>query len=239
LLVREVGAAAVGLAATHDDLSTVYEAPAVCAAHFHTGGIVPRDWCPSLRRWSRVRPRYVPYISPGAHYDTGGRPSDNAWLVCEPDCSSLPGLSAFVRTYRVRVVCVIGRYGRVVDDIPGSGDRSPRVTFSDGNLHMDFNERMVIFDHRPASLRNRITLNPDESDILGALVEQRGETLSAEQLAEIVWGQTNQELAKRSVKVVARLQMALRQTDLAECPIENVPGIGCRYQPLSRGKGAP
>jgi DNA-binding response OmpR family regulator len=118
--------------------------------------------------------------------------------------------------------------------MPGSGDRSPRVTFSDGNLHMDFTERMVIFDHRPASLRNRVILNPDESGVLGVLVEHRGETLSAEQLGEMVWGQTNQEVAKRTVKVVARLQIALRQMDLAECPIETVPGIGYRYQPLSR-----
>jgi DNA-binding response OmpR family regulator len=88
----------------------------------------------------------------------------------------------------------------------GSGDRSPRVTFSDGNLHMDFTERMVIFDHRPASLRNRVNLNPDESGVLGVLVEHRGETLSAEQLGEMVWGETNEEVAKRTVKVVARLR---------------------------------
>jgi DNA-binding response OmpR family regulator len=99
---------------------------------------------------------------------------------------------------------------------------------------MDFIERMVIFDHRTASLRNRIILNPDECSVLGVLVEHRGEALSAEQLGEMAWGQTNQEVAKRSVKVVARLQMALRQMDLTECPIENVPGIGYRYQPLSR-----
>ena len=118
--------------------------------------------------------------------------------------------------------------------MPGSGDHSPRATFSDGNLHVDFTERMVIFDHRPASLRNRVILNPDESGVLGLLVEHRGETLSAEQLGEMVWGQTNQEVAKRTVKVVARLQIALGQMDLAECPIETVPGIGYRYQPLSR-----
>jgi hypothetical protein len=47
LLVGEVGAAAVGHAATLDDLSTVYEAPAVCATYFHIWPIVPRDSCPS------------------------------------------------------------------------------------------------------------------------------------------------------------------------------------------------
>jgi DNA-binding winged helix-turn-helix (wHTH) protein len=118
--------------------------------------------------------------------------------------------------------------------MPGSGDRSSMVTFSDGNLHMDFTEQMVIFNHRPASLRNRVILNPNESGVLRALVEHRGETLSAEQLAEMVWGETNQEVAKRTVKVVARLQMALGQMDLTENPVETVPGIGYRYQPLRR-----
>jgi DNA-binding response OmpR family regulator len=66
------------------------------------------------------------------------------------------------------------------------------------------------------------------------LVEHRGETLSAEQLGEMVWGQTNEEVAKRTVKIVTRVQMKLRHMDLAECPIETVPGIGYRYQPLSR-----
>ena len=37
LLVGEVGAAAVGIAARLDDLPTVYEASAVCATHFHRG----------------------------------------------------------------------------------------------------------------------------------------------------------------------------------------------------------
>ena len=118
--------------------------------------------------------------------------------------------------------------------MPGSGDRSPRSTFSDGNLHMDFTERMVIFDHRRASLRNRVILHPMESGVPGALVQHRGETPSAEELAEMVWGETNQEAAKRAVKLTARLQMSLSQMDLTECPVETLPGIGYRYQPLSR-----
>ena len=101
------------------------------------------------------------------------------------------------------VYVIIGRYGRVVDDLPGSAERSSMVTFRDGNLHMDFAERMVIFDHRPASLRNRVILNPDESGVLRALVEHRGETVSAEQLGEMVWGEANQDVAKRTVKVVS------------------------------------
>jgi DNA-binding response OmpR family regulator len=156
--------------------------------------------------------------------------------------SHQPGVSPNAGSERLRtgslrreLVCVIiGRYGRVVDDVPGSGDRSSKVTFSDGNLHMDFTEQMVIFDHRPASLRNRVMLNPDMSGVLGALVGHRGKALSAEQLGEMVWGETNQEVATRTVKVVARLQMALGQMDLTENPIETVPGIGYRYQPLSR-----
>lgn len=73
------------------------------------------------------------------------------------------------------------RYGRVVDDTPSSGGYTSMATFSDGNLHMDFTERIMIFDHRPASLRNRAILNPHESAVLAALVENRGETLSPEQ----------------------------------------------------------
>lgn len=150
-------------------------------------------------------------------------------------CPQTPGRSALGQVPTSRAVYVIiGRYGRVVDDLPGSAERSSMVTFRDGNLHMDFAERMVIFDHRPASLRNRVILNPDESGVLRALVEHRGETVSAEQLGEMVWGEANQDVAKRTVKVVARLQMALRQTDLTECPIETVPAIGYRYLPLSR-----
>jgi DNA-binding response OmpR family regulator len=126
-------------------------------------------------------------------------------------------------TGRESLCVAIGRYGRVVDDMPGSGDHASMVTFSDCNLHMDFIERMVIFGHGPASLRNRVILNPDESGVLGVLVEHRGETLSAEQLGEMVWGQTNQEVAKRTVKVVARVQMALCQMDLTEFPSKPCP----------------
>ena len=39
LLVGEVGAAALRFAATLDDLSSVYEASAVCATHFHRGAL--------------------------------------------------------------------------------------------------------------------------------------------------------------------------------------------------------
>jgi hypothetical protein len=56
----------------------------------------------------------------------------------------------------------IGRFGRVVDDIPGSGDHSPRATFSDGNLHMDFTERMVIFDHRQSGMVGVIALGREQ-----------------------------------------------------------------------------
>jgi hypothetical protein len=52
-LVGEVGAAAAGIAATLDDLSSIYEAPAVCAKHLHTDGIVARDpvFRLALRAW--------------------------------------------------------------------------------------------------------------------------------------------------------------------------------------------
>ena len=39
MLIGEVGAAAVGLATTLDDLSAIDEAPAVCAMHFHAGAL--------------------------------------------------------------------------------------------------------------------------------------------------------------------------------------------------------
>ena len=118
--------------------------------------------------------------------------------------------------------------------MPDPGVRPSLVTFSDGDLHMDFTERMVIFDHRPASLRNRVILNKHESGVLAALVEHRGETLSAEQLGEMVWGETDEEAAKLVVKLVARLQRALGQMALSKCPIETVPEIGFRYQSLTR-----
>ena len=35
-------------------------------------------------------------------------------------------------------------------------------TFSDGNLHFDFVERLFIYDLRPASLRNRIELTREK-----------------------------------------------------------------------------
>lgn len=113
------------------------------------------------------------------------------------------------------------------------GSTAELGTFSDGNLHIDFAERLVIYDVRPASLRNRVELTPGEAAVLAVLIERRHERpLWGPQLSELAWGSTDDEAAKRTVKVIARLQMKLGQTDLPRCPVEAAPHVGYWYRPL-------
>ena len=77
---------------------------------------------------------------------------------------------------------------------------SPR-TFSDGNLHIDFVERLVSFDVRPASLRNRTELAPGEATVLVVPIEHRHERpLWGPQLSELAWGSRDDEAAKRTTR---------------------------------------
>ena len=118
--------------------------------------------------------------------------------------------------------------------MPEPGDPASLDTFSDGNLHFDFVERLVIYDERPASPRNRIELTPDEVVVLAVLIENRHERpLWGPQLSELAWGSTDDEAAKRTMHVIYRLQSKLGQTDLPRCPVELAPGVGCWYRMLN------
>jgi hypothetical protein len=64
LLVRKVGAAAVGLAAKLDDLSTVYEASAVGGNAFPYEGYCPTGLVTLASALKAARPRCVPLHHP-------------------------------------------------------------------------------------------------------------------------------------------------------------------------------
>jgi len=124
-------------------------------------------------------------------------------------------------------------YPRLVDGMPQPSNESSLRTFSDGNLRIDFVERLVIYDVCPASLRNRVELTPGETVVLAVLIEHRHERpLWGPQLSELAWGSTDDEAAKRTLDVIARLQFKLGQTDLPRCPVELAPGVGCWYRML-------
>ena len=50
------------------------------------------------------------------------------------------------------------------------------------------------------------------------------------ELSEWAWGNTDDEAAKRTIKVIARLHFKLGQTDLPRCPVEVAPGFGYWYR---------
>jgi DNA-binding response OmpR family regulator len=145
-------------------------------------------------------------------------------------------LEQLVHGQRVRSGCSdVGDTGAAyARAVPPSLDEPASLdTFSDGNLHIDFGERLVIYDVRPASLRNRFELNSWEAAVLAVLIEHRRETLAGEQLCELAWGHTDAASVKRTVKVIARFQMRLSQMDLPRCPVETAPPIGYRYRVLN------
>jgi DNA-binding response OmpR family regulator len=118
--------------------------------------------------------------------------------------------------------------------MPQPSDTPSLRTFSDGNLHFDFVERLVIYDVRPASLRNRVELLLVEALVLAVLIEHRHEgPLSGTELSELAWGSTDDEAAKMTIKVIARLKMKLGHMDLPRCPVETIPGAGCWYRMLN------
>ena len=72
--------------------------------------------------------------------------------------------------------------------MPQPGEPASLGTFRDGNLHFDFVERLVIYDVRPASLRNRVELTRDEAAVLAVLIEHRHERpFWAPRLSDLVW----------------------------------------------------
>lgn len=119
-----------------------------------------------------------------------------------------------------------------MDRIPEPSDAPSLDTFSDGNLHVDFVAGLVIFDVRPASLRNRFVL-PAEAAVLACLIEHRNEALTAPQLAELIWGDTEDGPVKRTMAAIARLKMKLDEMDLPRCPVETIPDAGYRYRTLN------
>ena len=123
-------------------------------------------------------------------------------------------------------------YSRAMPARPG--DPPSLDTFSDGDLHIDFAERRIIYDVRPASLRNRVELHPWEVAALAVLVQHRHERpLWGPELSEWAWGNTDDEAAKRTIKVIARLHFKLGQTDLPRCPVVVAPGFGYWYRTLN------
>ena len=117
--------------------------------------------------------------------------------------------------------------------MPQPGEPASLGTFRDGNLHFDFVERLVIYDVRPASLRNRVELTRDEAAVRGADRASPRTTILGAPTERPCLGSTDDDAAKKTMKVIARLQFKLGQTDLPRCPVEMAPGVGCWYRMLN------
>jgi DNA-binding response OmpR family regulator len=108
-------------------------------------------------------------------------------------------------------------------------------------LEAIYNDALVQVDHARAEGRVAgwvVPLTRREFALLGAFVRHPGQTLSAEQLAGLTWG--DPIAAENRVKIlVSRLRQKVRAVSGAEIPIETVRGFGYRYAPPSDGSRGP
>lgn len=99
-----------------------------------------------------------------------------------------------------------------------------RETWSDGWLEIDHAERSV----RAGGVE--VALTPLEFRLLSVLAEHRRQLLSAEQLLDLVWGDSSIH-ARESVKLyVGYLRRKLGPGPDGTSPIETVRGFGYRYR---------
>jgi DNA-binding response OmpR family regulator len=105
-------------------------------------------------------------------------------------------------------------------------DRSQAAqqTYADAILHIDFAQRAVRYADRS------VQLTPLEFKLLSAFVRNPNHVLSADQLLELVWGDTLGG-SREQVKVyVGYLRRKLDPIAPDTTPIETVRGFGYRYQ---------
>jgi DNA-binding response OmpR family regulator len=96
-------------------------------------------------------------------------------------------------------------------------------TYRDGAIEIDFAAREVRLSRRA------LALTPLEFRLLAAFVRHPNQTLSRDQLLELVWGEAASLSAGNQVKLyVGYLR---RKLGLDPSPIETVRGFGYRYRP--------
>jgi DNA-binding response OmpR family regulator len=106
-----------------------------------------------------------------------------------------------------------------------SGREERQETYADRLVTIDFAQRAVTFDNRPASL------TPLEFKLLAAFVRHPRQVLSREQLLELVWGDAYGVSGDQVKLYVGYLRKKLSPDDPARVPIETVRGFGYRYRP--------
>lgn len=116
-----------------------------------------------------------------------------------------------------RVQALLRRQGRA------AGTSAPHDLYTDPALTVDHEQRLAL----AGDVELRLT--PLEFRLLSVLVRNAGQLLSADRLAELVWGQDF--AAADQVKLtVGRLRRKL-SGHLETDPIETVRGFGYRYRP--------
>jgi DNA-binding response OmpR family regulator len=108
-----------------------------------------------------------------------------------------------------------------------SGPPEVRAAYEDAALRVDYRSREVVAGGRP------IRLTPLEFRLLSAFVRHPDETLSRDQLLELVWGDT-EALGGDQVKLYVGYLRRKLGWDAAASPIETVRGFGYRYRPPAR-----
>jgi DNA-binding response OmpR family regulator len=105
----------------------------------------------------------------------------------------------------------------------GAAPAEVHGSYRDGAIQIDFAAREVRRDGR------LVSLTPLEFRLLTAFVRHPGQTLSREQLFELVWGEPDSFSVGNQVKLyVGYLR---RKLGLEPSPIETVRGFGYRYRP--------
>jgi DNA-binding response OmpR family regulator len=105
----------------------------------------------------------------------------------------------------------------------GASPAAVEGVYRDDAIEIDFVSREVRREGRP------VGLTPLEFRLLAAFVRHPGQTLSREQLSELVWGEAGSLSAGSQVKLyVGYLR---RKLAIEPSPIETVRGFGYRYRP--------
>ncbi len=183
----------------------------------HPTGVVVLDvGLPDLDGWQvleRIRTTStVPVLMLTGHAD-------------EPD--KVRGLRAGADDYLTKPFG-IDEFTARVEALLRRGHRDPAPTpdvFVDGDLYVDFGTREVRAGNQ------KIDLTPIEFKLLGALVHQAGQVLSADQLLRLAWDDASGVASDRVKFSVHRLRRKLGWEELDRSRIEAVRGVGYRYRP--------
>jgi DNA-binding response OmpR family regulator len=98
-------------------------------------------------------------------------------------------------------------------------------TYADDLLEIDFGQRAVTYDGR------EVSLTPLEFKLLSALVRNRRQVLSRDQLRELVWSDSFGVSPEQVKLYVSYLRRKLDPDAPESVPIETLRGFGYRYRP--------